>query len=172
MLVSDNKRWSVFYYNNKHPPFLPLPFTVTCLRSQELFAKFTPRRSKHDKRVMQVQTCCSCSFIWFIIPSRRLPFLSSIHCSRRWWLLRNATSFTEFADSLQPTSGLCSRSWGRWIQFTPLQPVLLRHILELFPHQCLGLPSGHFLSGFTTKILHEFLTFTPENTNRKGSTMG
>jgi hypothetical protein len=38
-------------------------------------------------------------------------------------------------------------SWASWIHFTPSLPILLRSILMLSSHLCLGLPSGLFPLG-------------------------
>jgi hypothetical protein len=46
-----------------------------------------------------------------------------------------------------------SLPWARWIQSIPLHPNYLRSILMLSFHQTLGLLTGFFPSGFSTKIL-------------------
>jgi hypothetical protein len=53
-----------------------------------------------------------------------------------------------------------SLSWARPIQSTPPHPISPSPILILSTHLCLGLPSGHFPSGFHTKNLYAFL-FSP-----------
>ena len=47
-----------------------------------------------------------------------------------------------------------SLSWDRSIQSIPPHPTSWRSILILSPHLCLGLPSGLFPSGFSTKPLY------------------
>jgi hypothetical protein len=48
-------------------------------------------------------------------------------------------------------------SWARSIQSIPSHPISLRSKLILSTHLHLGLPSGHFPSGFSTNILYAFL---------------
>jgi hypothetical protein len=47
-------------------------------------------------------------------------------------------------------------SWARWIQSTPPHPISLRSIFILSSYLRLGLPSGFFPSGLSTKILYAF----------------
>jgi hypothetical protein len=49
-----------------------------------------------------------------------------------------------------------SLSWATSIQSTPSHSISPRQTLILFTHLRLGLPSGLFLSGFHTNILHAF----------------
>jgi hypothetical protein len=48
-------------------------------------------------------------------------------------------------------------SWARWIPSAPSHPISLRSILLLPTHLRLGLPSGHFPSGFPTNSLYVFM---------------
>lgn len=57
------------------------------------------------------------------VPCRWLPFLSSIHSSRSWWLLRNPTPFKEFEGPWQPTTALGHGHEGS--EFTSRHYILL-----------------------------------------------
>ena len=48
-----------------------------------------------------------------------------------------------------------SLSWARSIHSMPSHSTSWRSILTLFSHLCLGLPSGLFLSGFSTETLYK-----------------
>jgi hypothetical protein len=48
----------------------------------------------------------------------------------------------------------CSMYWARWIQSKNFQPISLKSILILSSYLRLGIPSGLFPSGLSTKILY------------------
>jgi hypothetical protein len=54
----------------------------------------------------------------------------------------------------------CSLSWAISILSTPSHPISIRSILILPAHLRLGVPSGHFPSGFPNNILYTF-PFSP-----------
>ena len=71
-------------------------------------------------------------------------FSASQEIPRILWNRRFITAFTSHL----------SLSWARSIQSMPPQSTCWRSILILFSHLYLGLPSGLFPSGFTTKTLY------------------
>jgi len=73
-------------------------------------------------------------------------FLASQEIPRIFWTRRFITAFTSASH--------LSLSWARPIQSTPPHPTSWRSILILSFHQPLGLPSGLFPSGFSTKNLY------------------
>jgi len=70
-------------------------------------------------------------------------------------LLKKFHDFSGTRRFITVFTGVCHRSlpWVRCIQSTPSHPVSLRYILILPSCLHLGLPSGLFPSGFSTKML-------------------
>jgi len=89
-------------------------------------------------------TPCRRAFLEKLIVTQLVKKFPALHGTRRF-----ITVFTR-------SSHWCL-SWARCIQSTTSHPLSLRFILLLFSHLRLGFPSGHFPSGFPTKMLYAFI---------------
>jgi hypothetical protein len=83
-------------------------------------------------------------------PREANRFVASQEIPRVFWTRRFITAFTSARH--------LSLSWANPIQSIPPHPTSWRSILILSSHLLLGLPSGLFPSGFSTKILYKPLS--------------
>jgi hypothetical protein len=108
--------------------------------------------------------CCCCSsssssyyyyYYYYVTPWSRI-LLENLIVTQ---LLKKFTTFhgTRGSVAVFTIARHWFLSWARWIQSTLSHPISIRFILILPFHVCLGLPSGHFPTGFPTKILYAFL---------------
>ena len=92
---------------------------------------------------------CSCTYL--LIPWCRvlLEKLTGLQLVKKFPAFYGTCKFITALTSFRHLS----LSWASPIQSTHPQPTSWRSILILSTHLCLGLPSGHFSSGFPTRTL-------------------